>query len=366
MSKLKVIQLLPELNVGGVERGTKDLSKVLVRDGHESIVISNGGIYEKDIIGHGGKHIRLPIHKKSIFSFLISKKLRNIYELEKPDIVHVRSRMPAWINYFAYKELNNKPVLISTFHGLYSTPIYSKVMSKVDHMIAISDTVKEYIVNTYNVPENKITKIPRGCDSKVFNKEVLSEKWLSSWYDEHPQTENKTILTIPTRISKWKGVDRFVELISLLDNDNYHGLIVGPAAKSKQKYLEELENKVSLLGLKDKVTFTGPRSDIANIYKLSDIVFNLSLKPEPFGRTTIEAISCGSKVSGWNHGGTKEILEKLYPEGLVELNDVDKLKETVLKISSKKYRYPNDNIFTAEKMIKKTIDLYYQLTKTEL
>lgn len=366
MSKLKVIQLLPELNVGGVERGTKDLSKVLVQDGHESIVISNGGIYEKDIIGHGGKHIRLPIHKKSIFSFLISKKLRNIYELEKPDIVHVRSRMPAWINYFAYKELNNKPVLISTFHGLYSTPIYSKVMSKVDHMIAISDTVKEYIVNTYNVPENKITKIPRGCDSKVFNKEVLSKKWLSSWYDEHPQTENKTILTIPTRISKWKGVDRFVELISLLDNDNYHGLIVGPAAKSKQKYLEELENKVSLLGLKDKVTFTGPRSDIANIYKLSDIVFNLSLKPEPFGRTTIEAISCGSKVSGWNHGGTKEILEKLYPEGLVELNDVDKLKETVLKISSKKYRYPNDNIFTAEKMIKKTIDLYYQLTKTEL
>ena len=366
MSKLKVIQLLPELNVGGVERGTKDLSKVLVKNGHESIVISNGGIYEKDIIEHGGKHIRLPVHKKSIFSFLISKKLRNIYELEKPDIVHVRSRMPAWINYFAYKELNNKPVLISTFHGLYSTPIYSKVMSKVDHMIAISDTVKEYIVNTYNVPENKITKIPRGCDSKVFNKEVLSEKWLSSWYDEHPQTENKTILTIPTRISKWKGVDRFVELISLLDNDNYHGLIVGPAAKSKQKYLEELKNKVSLLGLKDKVTFTGPRSDIANIYKLSDIVFNLSLKPEPFGRTTIEAISCGSKVSGWNHGGTKEILEKLYPEGLVELNDVDKLKETVLKISSKKYRYPNDNIFTAEKMIKKTIDLYYQLTKTEL
>ena len=90
------------------------------------------------------------------------------------------------------------------------------------------------------------------------------------------------------------------------------------------------------------------------------------MKPEPFGRTTIEAISCGSKVSGWNHGGTKEILEKLYPDGLVELNDVNKLKKTVLKISSKKYRYPNDNIFTAEKMIKKTIDLYYQLTKTEL
>jgi len=365
MNKLKVIQLLPELNVGGVERGTKDFSKALIESGHESIVISNGGIFEKDIIDHGGKHINLPIHKKSLFSFLLSKKLRAIYEEEKPDIVHVRSRMPAWINYFAFKKLNKKPILVSTFHGLYSTPLYSKVMSKVDHMIAISDTVKNYIVDTYRVSENKITKIPRGCDSKVFTKEALSQSWLNSWHDEYPQTKDKVILTIPTRISKWKGVDSFIELISLLDNDNYHGLIVGPTAKSKQKYLKELQNKASLLNLSDKLTFTGSRSDIANIYKMSDVIFNLSIKPEPFGRTTIEAISCGSKVVGWNHGGTKEILEQLYPEGLVELNNIDKLKDTVLKISSKNYRYPDENIFTAEKMIERTLNLYNQLTKRE-
>ena len=83
MNKLKVIQLLPELNIGGVERGTKDFSKVLVENGHESIVISNGGLYEKDIIEHGGKHIKLPIHKKSFFSFLLSKKLRKIYKNEQ-------------------------------------------------------------------------------------------------------------------------------------------------------------------------------------------------------------------------------------------------------------------------------------------
>tara|TARA_B100001250_G_C19808544_1_gene794616 strand:- start:1553 stop:2644 length:1092 start_codon:yes stop_codon:yes gene_type:complete len=362
---VKIIQLLPELNIGGVERGTKDFSKALVENGHESIVISNGGIYENDIIESGGKHINLPIHKKSLFSFLLSKNLRTIYEQENPDIIHIRSRMPAWINHFAYKRLDKKPILISTFHGLYSTPIYSKVMSKADHMIAISDTVKDYIVNTYNVPEHKITKIPRGCDAKVFNNEELPQSWTSSWYDEYPQTKDKIILTIPTRISKWKGVDSFIELISLLDDDNYHGLIVGPASKTKLKYLKELQHKVSILNLSDKVTFTGSRSDIANIYKMSDIVFNLSIKPEPFGRTTIEAISCGSKVAGWDHGGTKEILEQLYPEGLVDLNNVDKLKEAVLKISSKNYRHPDENIFTVEKMTERTLNLYNQLTNTK-
>ena len=137
MSNLKIIQLLPELNIGGVERGTKDFSKVLIDQGHKSIVISNGGIFEKDIINDGGKHIKLPIHKKNLSSLFLSKQLKSIYEDEMPDIVHVRSRMPAWINFLAFKKMPIKPILVSTFHGLYSTPIYSKVMAKVNHTIAI-------------------------------------------------------------------------------------------------------------------------------------------------------------------------------------------------------------------------------------
>ena len=194
MNNLKVIQLLPELNIGGVERGTKDFSKFLVENGHESIVISNGGIFENDIVNHGAKHISLPIHKKSLFSFFLSNKLKTIYEKEKPDIVHVRSRMPAWINYFAFKKLTKKPILVSTFHGLYSTPIYSQVMSKVDHVIAISNTVKDYILNTYNVPKDKITTIPRGCEEDVFNQDILPDSWLDNRYEEYPYTKDKIIL----------------------------------------------------------------------------------------------------------------------------------------------------------------------------
>jgi glycosyltransferase involved in cell wall biosynthesis len=366
MNNLKVIQLLPELNIGGVERGTKDFSKFLVENGHESIVISNGGIFEKDIVNHGARHFSLPIHKKSLFSFFLSNKLKTIYESEKPDIVHVRSRMPAWINYFAFKKLTKKPVLVSTFHGLYSTPIYSQVMSKVDHMIAISNTVKNYILDTYDVSENKITTIPRGCEEEVFNQDVLSDSWLNNWYKEYPQTKDKIILTLPTRISAWKGVDSFIELISMLDANRFHGLVVGPTSKSKQRYFNNLKDKISALGLSTQLTFTGSRNDIVNIYKLSDVVFNLSIKPEPFGRTTVEAISCGSKVVGWNHGGTKEILEDLYPSGLVALNDINKLKDKVLEVSKPDYPYPSRNTFTSKKMTENTLKLYYQLCNISL
>ena len=364
MSKLKVIQLLPELNIGGVERGTKDFSKALIANGHESIVISNGGIFEEDIIKSGGKHHKVPIHKKSIFSLKYSQVLREIYLSEKPDIVHVRSRIPAWINYFAFKKLNNRPLLISTFHGLYSTPIYSRIMSKVDHMIAISDTVKDYIKNTYNVSDDNITTIPRGCDMSVFNKEAIDPNWTAKWYEEFPQSKSKIILTLPTRISSWKGVDSFLELINALNNDKYHALVVGPVAKSKQQYFNKLKSKTKELGIENNITFTGSRNDIVNIYRLSDVVFNLSIKPEPFGRTTIEAISCGAKVVGWNHGGTKEILEELYPDGLVELNNIDALRDTTEKVSSPNYQNPKDNIFTSEKMVQQTIDLYHQLLRT--
>ena len=366
MSNLKVIQLLPELNIGGVERGTKDFSKALVEQGHESIVISNGGIFEKDIINDGGKHIKIPLHKKSIFSLFCSKKLRLIYEEEKPDIVHIRSRMPAWINYYAFKKLTNKPILISTFHGLYSTPLYSQIMTKVDHMIAISKTVKSYICNTYNISEDNITTIPRGCDIEHFNKKELNDDWVNDRFNENPQTKDKIILTLQTRISKWKGVDGFLKLLSKLDAKTFHGLIVGPTSSSKEKYLKSLKQKASDLGISKNITFTGSRNDIVNIYKISDIVFNLSIKPEPFGRTTIEAISCGSKVIGWDHGGTKEILEELFPEGLVKLDDIDALKEKVITLSNKGYPTPEKNTFTSQRMINETINLYNHLLNREL
>jgi glycosyltransferase involved in cell wall biosynthesis len=208
--------------------------------------------------------------------------------------------------------------------------------------------------------DDQITIIPRGCDSLQFNQDEIEASWLEDWYKEFPQTIGKKILTLPTRITKWKGVDSFIDLVEAIDSNDMHALVVGPVSESKKRYYQILLDKVNKKSLSDKITFTGSRNDIANIYKISDIVYNLSIQPEPFGRTTIEAISCGTPVAGWRHGGTQEILEDLFPQGLAELSNTDELKDVTLNILNNNDK-PLENTFTSERMIDSTINLYYDL-----
>lgn len=351
---MKVVQFLPALNIGGVERGVIDLSRALVSHGHESIVISSGGSNVATIEKDGGKHYSLPP-----FSIW---KLREIYENEKPDIVHIRSWKPAWTNYFAYGLIKQKPILVSTFHSMYQYPFLSQAMARVDHMIAVSNVVKEYILSSYTVDPDNITTIYRGCDPLMFNKTPLSQAWLDAWYQEFPQTKNKKILLLPARLARWKGSKCFIDMIQGLKEDHsIHGLIVGPVKKSKQYFHTELQNKIHSHGLQDRITFTGGRNDIANIYKLSDIAYNLSLTPEPFGRTTIEAISCGAQLIGWNHGGTKEILTSLFPQGLVPVQDIPSLIKTTRYLLDNPDIKPADNTFLSSKMATETMHLYAKL-----
>ena len=358
---MKVLQILPQLNIGGVERGTLDLSKALIQNGHDAFVISGGGILVNELEKSGATHYEMPVHIKSLKTLFLAKKLSEKILSINPDIVHVRSRMPAWVNYRAFKKLQNKPVLVSTFHGLYSFPIYSKVMSFVDHTIAISNTVESYIIQNYDLEKKDITIIPRGCDPNTFNNVSIDPKEKDDLLNEFPQIKGKKVLTIPGRITKWKGIAEFIQLMSLLDN-SYHGLVVGPIAKSKKRYFNKLLEKVSSLNLDNKITFTGSRRDISNIYKISDIVYNLSQTPEPFGRTMIEAIACGTKVVGWNHGGASEILKKLFPQGLVDLDEMEKLRDTTVTIANTSST-PSENTFTAKRMTDSTIDLYNKLLK---
>ena len=359
---MKILQILPELNIGGVERGVCDLSKALVEQGHQSFVISNGGKLESSLVASGGKHISMPVHIKRFKTLKLAKELYEVILDVNPDIIHVRSRMPAWVTYHALKKFkNNKPVHVSTFHGLYSFPIYSKVMANVDHIISISNTVEDYIKTTYKVLDEKITVIPRGCDLSEFNQEPLDQSWKDEWYKEFPQTLNKKIIMLPARITKWKGVDDFIDLINLINDESIHGIVVGPVSKSKQKFFKKLQSKVQKLNLETKITFCGSRSDIVNVYKFADIVYNLSKTPEPFGRTTIEAASVGTKIMGWDHGGTKEILSELFPDGLVKLDDIQALKEKTLELLSDDDKKPKPNTFTSERMINSTLEVYRSL-----
>ena len=356
---MKVIQLLPELKIGGVERGTIDLSQHLKKLGHESAVVSAGGKLVASLDEHGAKHFNLPIAKKNLKALYQIKNLRNIYAEFQPDIVHVRSRFPAWINYLALKNFKGKmPVVVSTFHGLYSKPFYSKSMSYADEVIAISKTVHNYIQQNYSVNPNNIHLIYRGCDPREFNVNLLSEEWKESWYKDFPQTKDKIILTLPGRITSWKGIEAFISLFNYLDTTKFHGIIPGPVANNKRNYFASLKKLIKQKNLSNHLTFCGARSDIAEIYKVSDVVFNLSSKPEPFGRTIIEAAACGTHVMGWDRGGVKESIELINPEGLVEYGNIEMLANQINQILD---QIPSQSIpeqFLKEHLVNSTLDVY--------
>ena len=206
---MKVAQLLPELNFGGVERGTVDLANFLVSQGHDAIVISAGGVLESEL-DTKVKSLQIPISKKSLSALMQFKALKKILFEERPDIVHVRSRFPAWIYLLATRGIPNhqKPALVSTFHGLYSKPWYSQSMAKSDSIISISNTVKQYIKDNYRITNQNIVNIYRGCDTKKFNQAPLESSWLDKWFADFPQTTNKKILLMPQ--------DLFVQQIHLL------------------------------------------------------------------------------------------------------------------------------------------------------
>ncbi|MEC8881899.1 MAG: glycosyltransferase [Pseudomonadota bacterium] len=359
---MKVLQVLPELNTGGVERGTLDLAKELVKNGYRSYVISSGGIQVEALENQGSIHIQMPVARKHFMTLLQVKRLREVILEMQPDIIHVRSRMPAWMVFLALRVLpkNKRPVLVSTFHGIYSKPYYSQVMTFADHIISVSDTVTEYITNTYKVDKKNITRIYRGCDTEVFNRKVLDDEWKNKWYTEFPQTKGKKLLTLPARVTKWKGIDTMLDLISSLD-DEYHALIVGPVNTNKHRYWEALNSIIKAKRIQSRVTFSGARNDIDNIYRLSSIVYNLSTQPEPFGRTMCEACNVGTKVIAWASAGPKESLSAMFPDGLIEPGNMQMLIEKTKEISDKKDLIPKEDIFTSQKMTSQTISLYQNL-----
>lgn len=362
---MKILQVLPELNAGGVERGTVDFARYLVAHGHESWVMSAGGRMLDQLLREGSRHIEFPVHRKSLLSYFKVPALRQkLLELQ-PDVIHVRSRMPAWMIWLALKNYPAKrPTLISTFHGLYSVSFYSAIMGCGDRVIAISECVKNYIVSNYpKIAADKICIVHRGVDTNQFNQEYqLADNWLKAFEQEFPNTVGKSLVVMPGRLSAWKGQGFFIEVIEKLlqHNDAVHGLIVGGADPKKADYEQSLKSEVQKRGLSEHISFAGHRSDMENIYSRAAVVVNLSQHAEPFGRTVIESLAMGTPVVAFNSGGPAESLRDCLPQGLVREND---LSATVMMIDEFIKRPPQFVLpqqFTLDYQAAATLKVYQQ------
>lgn len=360
---MKIVQILPRLNEGGVEVETVELSRELVCSGHESIVISNGGKFVSTIENDKGKHIKFDVASKNIFTapFRIYK-LHKIFKKLNPDIIHVRSRVPAWLAYFANKTLNIP--FVTTVHGFNSVNLYSKIMTEGDAVICVSNGVKEYIRKHYNTPSKKITIIHGGIDLDKFNTKNINLLFIDEFKKQY-DLNNKFIVSVVGRVTQLKDIETFIKAITKLKRQipNIKALIVGGVQKDKQSYFQDLKKLVKELELEDEVIFTGSQNNIAEIYALSDVVVSSSKKPESFGRSVAEAIAMNTPVVATNHGGVKDIIIDGVNGYFFEVEDSKDLANKIIKVKNLLFDGHNyiKNNFSLEQITKKTLDVYRQV-----
>ena len=361
---LTVLQTLPALETGGVERGTVDVAAELARRGHRSLVMSAGGALTTELSAGGSSHYAWPIGRKSPFTLLLASRLRRFLQEEKVDILHARSRLPAWVSYLAWKNMpeGDRPVFITSVHGPYRVGRYSAVMTRGQKVIAISRYIHDYIMANYpGVDPGKVSIIQRGVDPGRFPCGYRpAETWLERWRMDRPWLHDKALVTLPGRITRWKGHTDFIDVIGHLKQAglHVHGLVAGGAEPRRERFLKELMRSVDKRGLGNDISFLGQRDDLREVLSISDVVLSLANIPEAFGRTALEALSLGRPVVAYAHGGAEEVLEEMQPDGLVEPGNTAAAAGKVLDFLKAGPHIAPNRTFTLERMLDKTLALY--------
>ena len=367
MSPLTVLQLLPEMQVGGVEQGTIEIAAALVRAGHRALVVSAGGRLVPALEATGAQHVALPIGRKRLSTLLLARKLRELCEREQVDIVHARSRLPAWIGHLALRGIPaaRRPRWVTTVHGPYTVNRYSRIRVSGERVIAISEFIHQYIRRSYpDLDAGRITVIPRGVDRTLYPRDYAPPAaWLAEWRQAHPELARRQALVLPGRLTRWKGQEDFIRLIGRLVARGLpvHGLLAGGAHPRKQKFERELRRLVAELELEPAVSFLGSRSDLREILATSACAFSLTGEPEAFGRTTIEALSLGVPVIGYDHGGTGEILRSIFPAGVVPVGDIEAAAERCAAFLQQRPPLPIIHPYTVERLQTATLAVYAEL-----
>ena len=357
---MKIVQLIPELNEGGVERGVVELSRELVKLGFESVVISNGGKLVAQIEHDGALHVKVNVCSKNILTapWRIFKLYKTLKDLE-PDIIHARSRVPAWMAHLANKFLHIP--FVTTVHGFNSVSAYSRIMTQSDQIICVSNAIKVYIQKHYDTPESKITVIPRGVDLEKFNPENLDKNFMDEFKKQF-NLHDKWVISTVGRITQLKDLETFIEAIAILKKDfpNVIGLIVGGVRRDKQNYFNSLKDLVNSLHVNGIIHFCGSTDNVAEVYTLSDVIVSSSKKPESFGRSVAEAIALNTPVVATNHGGVLDIIQEGVNGYFTTIRDADDLAEKIMKANDLRfdgYSYIRGN-FSLGQMVKKTIAGY--------
>jgi len=360
--RLTVVQLIPALQSGGAERSALEIGRALVRAGHRSVVISAGGRLVEQLVAEGSEHITLDVGRKSLGTLLrVGALRRQLHELQ-PDIVHARSRMPAWIGWWALKGLKQRPHFVTTVHGLNSPGRYSAILLRGERVIVVSQTLRDYVLGHYRWLEpGRVRVIPRGIDPEAFPYgHRPDEAWKRAFFAEYPALTGAPLLTLPGRGTRLKGHRDAIELLADLKRRGIDArlLLLGVIEAGREAYVAELRKLIRERGVEAQVVLTPPRSDVRDVYASSSLILQLSNKPESFGRTVIEALSLCRPVLGYAHGGVGELLAELYPAGRVPPGDRERLVERAAELLRVAPPIPMLQSYRLEDMQQATLAMY--------
>ena len=366
---MKIIHLLPSMESGGVEQVVLELGKGFSNRGIDNVVISSGGRLVSQLKHEGSRHIRMDIGKKSISSLLKIGRLRKLLLEEKPDILHLHSRMPAWIGYLAWKGIPEefRPGLVTSVHGFYSVNAYSAIMTNGERIIAVSRCIRDYITEKYpKAQARNIRVIPNAITPEThYSGYTPTSAWLHTWHANYPELAGKFTLCLPGRITRVKGhLDMIPIMRTLLDQGiPAHAVIVGEAKKGKEEYKNEVLNAYDNAGLTPHTTWVGHRRDLRDVQAACSVTLSLTSMPESFGKTTLEALAIGRPVAGYAHGGVREQLEVFFPQGLVPVGDTLSMAELLADWYKTPIAPPADipSPYRMDDMIQSHLNVYREL-----
>ena len=370
---MKVMRLLSSLKHDESERGIFHLGRALVKNEHTSIIVSSAD-EDNDLVRRlkrdGNIYHQLHVNKKSWLSLLQVSALRHLIEKYEPDVIHVHSRTPAWILHLALRRARVRrfPKLVSTMYGFYPINKYSQALLNVDMIITVSDSVTQYLkkgLRIEDVDPKVITRIYRGIDTRRYPyRHNPSVYWLRHTFAEYPELEHKKWLVFPTVIGNEYGQEWLIDILGNLQEHfpNIHVIIMDEDYKDGDVAHEDFRQRTNSLGLAERITYVGSkRNDMREWLSAANIVMALANEPESIGINALQAIHLGTPVIGWDQAAFSEILQPLYPQGLVKKYNANALCKAVRNQLESVTRPEMTNKFTMREMIEKTLEVYQSL-----
>ncbi|WP_417516537.1 glycosyltransferase family 4 protein [Minwuia sp.] len=373
--RFTVLQVLPALETGGVERGTLEIAEALVASGHRAVVASSAGSMVRDLEKTGADYFRLPLRRKRpLVIWRNIKRLTRLIEGEQVDLVHARSRAPAWSALHAARR-TGRP-FVTTIHGAYGAGsalkrAYNSVMMKGDRVIAISEFIRDHAIKHYPAldPE-RIRVIPRGVDVDLFRPEdvtaarkiQLSRVWMLP--------DGAPVILLPGRLTRLKGQEILIRALGQSAHQDAVLVFVGGDA-GREAFKVELRKIATQAGVGDRIRFAGLCRDMPAAYSLASVVVSASIKPEGFGRTAVEAQAMGRPVIVTDHGGARETVEpgqtgwRVTPGDpaamAVALDEALSLDHDARAALADRAMTHVRAHFTRDLMCRRTLDVYHEL-----